>query len=155
MIACSQLLLYQQECETFGWSEEEHDTKRKRKSDEHLGSGAYVAGSMYDLARLAGRRDCLEYDPSASRRLHRGVGVDSKRLHLELRGAAHDWRGARRPLRASAPVRRRPGVVRTGVGGLRTCAECWLADRRTRSAGVWVGTGDAAGAAAVKRGIPS
>ncbi len=36
MIACSQLLLYPQECETFVWSEEEHDTKRKRKSDEPL-----------------------------------------------------------------------------------------------------------------------
>ncbi len=42
-----------------------------------------------------------------------------------------------------------------GVGGLRACAECWLADRRARSAGVRVGTGDAAGADAVERGIPS
>ncbi len=71
--------------------------------------------------------------------------MDGKRLQLELRGAAYDWRGARRPIRTSAPVRRWPGAVRTGVGGLRTRAECWLADRRTRSAGVRVGTGDAAG----------
>ncbi len=90
----------------------------------------------------------------STRQSNRGQG-DGKRLHLELRGAAHDWRGARRPLRASAPVRRWPGAVRAGVGGLRACAECWLADRRARSAGVRVGTGDAAGADAVERGIPS
>src|SRR5260370_7742198 len=105
MIACSQLLLYPQECETFVWSEEEeHDTKSKRKSDEGLGPGAHVASSMYDLARLAGRRDCLEYHPSASRRLHRGVGVDGKRLHLPLPHPAHDWRCARPPLPPPAPV---------------------------------------------------
>ena len=63
--------------------------------------------------------------------------------------------GARRPLRAPAPVRRRPRAVRRGVGGLRARARRRLADRRARRPGCRRGVRDAARAGAAERGLPA
>ncbi len=79
--------------------------------------------------------------------------MDGERLHAELRGVADDGRGARRPVRAATPVRRRPGAVRGCVGRLCACAKRRLADRRPRHPGVRRGAGDAAGRDATERGV--
>ena len=73
-------------------------------------------------ARHAGGVDGAEHDPPRPRRLGRAAGVDGQRLQPELRRAADDRRGARRPLRAAQPLRRRPGALRGCVGRLRAGA---------------------------------
>ena len=63
-------------------------------------------------ARHARRGDGAEHDPPRPRRLGRAAGVDGQRLQPQLRRAADDRRGARRPLRPAQPLRRRPGALR-------------------------------------------
>ena len=89
------------------------------------------------------------------RRLGRAARVDGQRLQPQLRGAADDRRGARRPLRAAAPVRRRARRCSRGVGGLRARAQRRLADRRARGAGRRRGAGHAARAGAAERRVPA
>src|SRR6266540_3260581 len=97
----------------------------------------------------AGGDDRPEHHPAAPRRLDRAAGVDRQRLHPEPGGAADDGVGARRPLRAPAPARRRAGAVHRGAG-----AERRLADRGARRPGRRRGDGGAAGDGAARRGLP-
>src|SRR6266542_7055930 len=124
----------------------------KRKSDASLGTCAHLGRVVHGLARLPGRRDRLEHDPPGPRRLDRAAGVGGQRLHPELRGAADEWRRARRPLRPPAHVRRRPGAVRGGVGCLRAGAQHWRPDRHARRPGGRRGASYAARAGAAERG---
>ena len=81
--------------------------------------------------------------------------MDGQRLQPELRRAADHGRGARRPLRAPQPLRRRPGAVRRGVGGLRAGARCRLADRGARGPGRRRRAADAARPGAPERRLPA
>lgn len=99
----------------------------------------------------AGRRDGVDRYPPGSRRLARGVGVDGERLQPELRRAADDGGGTRRPPRAAAHVCRRPGVVHRGLGRLRARAQHRLADSRPRRPGGRRRVDHAA----AERGVPS
>ena len=66
------------------------------------------------------------------RRERRAARVDGQRLQPELRRAADDGVGARRPLRPAPAVRRRPRAVRARVRRVRARPRRGLADRRAR-----------------------
>ena len=95
-------------------------------------------------ARHARRLDRPEHDPARSGSVDRAARMDGQRLQPELRGAAHDGRRARRPLRPPQPVRRRPRALRGGVGRLRARAHRGLADRRAGGPGCGLGAHRAA-----------
>ena len=64
-----------------------------------------------------------------------GPAVDGQHLWPGLSGRDHHRGGARRPVRAAAGVRRRPGDLHAGLGVLRRCAQRGLAAGRPDSAG--------------------
>ena len=61
---------------------------------------------LHGRARHARRLDRADHHPARSRRLRRAARVDRQRLQPELRRAADDRLGARRPLRAPPALRR-------------------------------------------------
>src|SRR5829696_2418906 len=85
--------------------------------------------------RHAGGINVAEHDPTRSRCLDRGSGVDGERLQPELRGPADHRRRSRRLLRAPVLLRDRPRSVRRSVGGQCARAQRRLSDRGTGTAG--------------------
>ena len=80
--------------------------------------------------------------------------MDGERLQPELRRAAHDRVGARRPLRTAAAVRGRPRALRPRVGRVRARADRGLAHRGADRAGRGRGVRHAARARARERRVP-
>ena len=92
-----------------------HGKRRRTVRTSNAGSSALalarVASFMVALDALV-VTTALPHDPHRPGRVGRAARVDGQRLHPELRRAADDRRGARRPLRPPADVRRRLGAVR-------------------------------------------
>jgi hypothetical protein len=120
-----------------------------------MGARVDVAGVAAGRARRAGRLDCPELDSGRPRCVGRAARVDGQRLRPQLRGAADDGRGARRPLRAPARIRVRSGAVCGGLGRVRAGTGRWLVDRGARRAGSRRGIRDAARARPVGRRFPA
>ena len=80
--------------------------------------------------------------------------MDGERLQPQLRRAAHDRVGARRPLRTPTAVRRRPRALRARLRRVRPGADRRLAHRRADRAGRGRGVRHAARARARERRVP-